>query len=520
MSNLKKSATSVVMITIFTLASKFLGFFREALIASNYGSSAGTDTYFIAMTAVTLFSTIIYQTINTTMIPVLSDVEAKEGKKGKVFHLNNFLNITLVASLILIVIAYFTTPLLMEFLGKGFEGEQFEQAISIARIGLPFIFFSSLVGVFRGYLQSEERFNETALGGFPTNIVFIVFLLFFSQHFSIKALMVTAVIAEAAQLIVQVPALKQIGYRYKMVFDLKDKYIQQVATLIPPVLIGVAVGDFNSMIDQSMASSLPDGSVSALNYGNALNNIVLSVFITSIITVVFPMLSKEANKDNTIGLKKLLQTSLNFVLLITIPASVGIAVLANPIVKLAYQRGEFGELATTMTSGALTFYALGLTAYGVNTLLTRVFYSLKDTKSPMINGVYGLSLNIVFNLILVRFMAHNGLAFASTISATLSVLILLFHLRKKIGHIGLRKMGRSAIKILVSALIMGIGTYLTYHSLVNTMNPSRIIELMIIGLAIIVSIIIYLISLYLFKVEELLFGIDYVKKIIEKRKNK
>ena len=202
MSNLNKSAKSVALITVFTLASKALGFVREVLIAANYGSSAGTDTYFIAMSAVVLFSTLIYQTINTTMIPILSDVEAKEGKEGKLSHLNNFLNITLAVALILMVLAYFLTPLLMEFLGKGFEGEQFDQAILLTRIGLPLIFFSSLVGVFRGFLQSEERFTETAIAGFPTNIVFIVFLLFFSQNYSIKALMVTTVIAEAAQLLV------------------------------------------------------------------------------------------------------------------------------------------------------------------------------------------------------------------------------------------------------------------------------------------------------------------------------
>ena len=318
----------------------------------------------------------------------------------------------------------------------------------------------------------------------------------------------------------QLPALKEIGYRYKMFINLNDKYIQQIAGLIPPVLLGVAVGDVNSMVDQSMASSLPNGSVSALNYGNALNNIVLTVFITSIVTVVFPILSKEANKNNTDGLKKLLRTSINFVLLITIPASVGIAVLANPLVKLAYQRGEFGELATNMTAGAFTFYAFGLSALGLSTLLSRVFYSLKNTRTPMVNGVYGLTFNIIFNLLLVPHMGHEGLALASSISATLSVLILLIRLRKKIGNLGLKEMGRSAFKILISALVMGIGTYSTYNLLVNALNPSRIIELVIVALAIVVSIIIYLICLYLFKVDELLLGVEQIKTTIYNRQNK
>src|SRR5699024_10052712 len=236
MSNLKKSAKSVVTIIVFTLASKVLGFLREALIASNYGSGAGTDTYFIALSAITLFSTLILQTVNTTMIPTLSDVETHEGKQGKLNHLNNFLNTMIAVAFILVIIGYITTPLLMKLLGKGFEGEQFELAITLTRIGLPTLIFSSLVGVFRGYLQSEESFTESAAAAFPKNIVFILFLMFLSQYFSIKALMITAVIAEASQLLVQTPGLKKLGYKYKFNIDLKDQYMQQIALLIPPVL--------------------------------------------------------------------------------------------------------------------------------------------------------------------------------------------------------------------------------------------------------------------------------------------
>src|SRR5699024_119708 len=153
-------------------------------------------------------------------------------------------------------------------------------------------------------------------------------------------------------------------------------------------------------IDKSMASSLVKGIVSALNYADVLNNIGLSLFVTAIITVLFPMLSKEANAEKYVGLKKLMHTNLNIVLLITIPATIGMIVLATPAVKFAYQRGEFGETATIMTSGALVFYSIGLVANGVKSLLTRVFYSLNDTKTPMINSAYALGLNFIFNLIL------------------------------------------------------------------------------------------------------------------------
>lgn len=115
--------------------------------------------------------------------------------------------------------------------------------------------------------------------------------------------MVATIIAEAAQLLIQIPALRKLGYRYKLNIDLKDEYMQQLAVLIPPILVSVAISDLNNLIDKSMASSLVQGSVSSLNYANVLNNIVMSVFVTAIITVIFPMLSKEANAENYEGLK-------------------------------------------------------------------------------------------------------------------------------------------------------------------------------------------------------------------------
>src|SRR5699024_3869802 len=166
--------------------------------------------------------------------------------------------------------------------------------------------------------------------------------------------------------------------------------------------ISVAIADLNNMIDKSMASSLVEGSVSALNYADVLNNVVLSVFVTAIVTVIFPMLSKEANYENYAGLKKIMHNRVNIVLSITIPAAIGMIVLASSAVKFADQRGEFGETAAMMTSSALVFYSFGVIGNGVKSMLTRVFYSLKDTKTPMINSAYALGFNFIFNLILIQ----------------------------------------------------------------------------------------------------------------------
>ncbi len=520
MSQLKKSAKSVGTIVLFSLGSKVLAFVREALIASRYGSGGGTDTFFIALSAISLFSTLLVRTINTTLIPVLSDVEVQDGKTGKLNHLNNFLNTIILVAMLIVLTAFFLTPSLMKVLGRGFEGEQFEYAILLTRVGLPLLVISSIVGIFRGYLQSEEQFTESALSSFPLNIVYILFLYFLSQYFSITALMVVAIIAEASQLLVQIPGLKKLGYRYKFTIDLKSEYMQKVAQLIPPILLSVGISDLNSLVDKSMASSLKEGSVSSLSYASTLNNVVLSVFVAAIITVVFPILSKEANAENYARLKKIIHTSLNIVLLITIPAAIGMIILANPVVKFAYQRGEFKETAVLMTSSALVYYSPGLIGSGVKSVLTRVFYALQDTKTPMINSFYSLVLNIIFNLVLAQSMGHNGLALATSISTILTTIILLYKLRKKIGNLGLKVMIQSSIKILISSVLMGGIIYFLYNYSIATFNPSRIIELLLVILTVVVGVLVYLASLYLLKVEELHFFIEKAQNQLAIRKSK
>lgn len=517
MSQLKKSAKSVGMIVVISLGSKVLGFFREALIAARYGSGAGTDTFFIALSTITLFSALFTQTINTTLIPVLSDVEVHEAKKGKMSFFNNFLNIISLAAILVSAIAYFITPYLMQVVGKGFAGDQFEYAVFLTRLGLPILLISTLVGAFRGYLQSEEMFAESALSPYPFNVVYIVFLYFIAQRFSITALMIVAILAELSKLLVPIPSLKKIDYHYRFHLNLQDKYVKQMAVLIPPVLLSVGITDLNNIVDKSMASSLIDGSVSALNYAGILQGIIHSVFIMAIITVVFPILSKEANAENYQQLKRIMQTSMNIVLLILIPATIGMLILAEPAVKFAYQRGQFGDQATAMTANALMAYSIGLVGSGVNSLLVRIFYALQDTKTPMINSIYTLVLNVILNIIFVQFLGHVGLALATSVTTTITAVILLYSLRKKIGNLGLEAMIQSSLKILASSLVMGGTVYVLYNYGLRVLDPSRLMELLLIIITVALAFAVYLFLLYIFKVDELHFLIDSVKEKLTKK---
>jgi putative peptidoglycan lipid II flippase len=506
-----KTAKSALIIIIFSLGSKFLGFLREVLIAAKFGSGMETDTFFIALTATGLVTGFLSNAISTTFIPVISEIESKEGKKGKIGHTNNMINVILFVSLILIIIALLGTPIIVKLLARGFEGEQFDLAVKLTRIGLPMILFSGVIGVITGYLQSEQRFNATALIGFPFNFVYIFFLLFFSTIFGITGLMVAGVVAVFSQLLVQVPEARLSGYKYKFVFDIKDRYTRKILYLSVPVIIGVAINDLNMIVDKTLASSLVSGSISALNYANKLNGLILGVFISAITTVIFPVLSKEANSDNIDGVKKTMGYGVNLILLITIPATVGLIVLSRPIVEIAFQRGEFDINATLMTSQALIFYSVGLVAMAIRLLITRVYYSLQDTKTPMINGAISVGFNIVLNLILVKFMAHSGLALATSIATTIATLLMFYGLKKKIGSLGSLSNIKCGLKSGIASCVMGAVAYIVYNGLYAILGVSKLYNLVSLLVAVGLAVIVYVVLLYVFRVEEVT---DLVNKLI------
>lgn len=521
MSQSKKAAKSVVIMIILGLASKLLGLGREMLIATKFGSGFETDTYFVALTATNLFTTFITDSINTTMIPILSQVEVREGKKGKVMYTNNLLNTVLLLSLFMVILGCIIAPYIIKVLANGFKGEQFELAVLMTRIGFPVMFFAVIVGVFRGYLQSELVFAESAASQFPYNITYIFFLLFLSNIFGIKGLMFTNVLAVGSMILIQINGMKKAGYSYKFIIDFKDKYVKKAIFLVPPILISVAVNDINKIVDRSLASTLVDGSISALNYANLLNSLILGIFITAIITAIFPILSNEASKDNHGDFKGVIVYGINTILLVTIPATVAMVIFSTPIVRIVFERGAFDSNATYMTAGALMFYSVGLVGMSLKLFLNKAFYSLQDTKTPMINSFIAVGLNIILNLIMMRFMSYRGLALATAISVTITAGLLLYYLKRKIVSLEIMKMVICGFKTFVASLIMGVVMYLIYYTLINKDISNMVPEMVILAISCCLGLIVYFILIYLFKIDEIKWIINLIKrKFIGKEKSK
>ena len=465
MSRSAKAAKSALIIMIVIFLSKTLGFVREILIASKFGSGLITDSYFIIFTVISIVTATLNSVFSTTLVPLFIDIEETKGSHIKNKFVNNILNITFCLTAIISLLLWIFAPYVIRLIATGFEGAKYELTVKLLQIVVPMIIFAAMASIYSAYLQSKEHFTISAATGFPLNLIYIVYLLMLSSTFGIKGFMVSIILAHLSTVLFQLPTAFKIGYRYKAKVDLRDDKIKKLILLTTPIIFGTILQQINLAIDRSLASTLSTGSISSLSYAHKLEDLIVGVFIYSVITVLFPMLTLESRGNNLVGFKKIMGNGITLVLLITLPVTVGGIILARPIIEVLFQRGAFDQMATERTAAAFMFYLLGLTGLGIRDILNKVFYSLQDTKTPMLAGVISVLLNIILNFILVRFMNFQGLALATSIAVTVSSIILIVGLRKKIGELGGMKLALSFIKIILATFAMGITIYLLKNRL-------------------------------------------------------
>ena len=322
-----------------------------------------------------------------------------------------------------------------------------------------------------------------------------------------------------SQALFQLPSAYKKGFRYNIRVDLKDENVKHLIILILPVLIGVGVEQVNTLIDGTLASTFGDGVVSAFNYANRLYGFVSAIFVTSILSVVYPLMSKALASDNKDGFKVSLKKTINSIVIFLIPISVGTMVLAYPIVEVLFQRGKFTPEDTIITGNILIVYIIGIIAWSLRNVMSRAFYSLHDTKTPMMNGLISIGFNIVLNLILSKYMGYIGLAIASTISAYIGLTIFYFTLKRKVGSFGGKSIFIICTKSII-AIIMGIMTKFAYGKLAYILDESLLGQITSLGASISIGVLIYGVLVIIFKIEEINYFMDMAKTKLKLKNNR
>ena len=516
MSNVAKATIGLMIVTMI---SKVLGFGREMVLSSFYATSWYVDSYVIALSIPTIMFAAIGGAISTSLIPIYSTINKEKGKQEGNKFISNLINILIVLLLVFLIIGLFFTEPLVRVFAVGLEGQTFKLAVDFTRILLFGILFTGINYIFVAYLQVHGNFEIPGLISLPYSIVIIISIILSAKFNNIYILAYGTLIAIIVQPLFQLPFVINKGFKYEFVFNIKDEEIKKLIKLIIPVLIGVSVWQLNNLVDKTIASTFEEGTIASFNYALKLYFFVQGLFITSIVTVIYPHLSNLLSNRRIDCFKKAIVKGINIIFILVIPIAVGAIVLSVPVVKLVFERGEFTSSSTIITSNILSCYALGLISYGVSDIICRALYSLEDTKSPMINSVFVVAINIILNIILSRMLGYTGLAIASTIANYAGVFLYIYILRKKIGSFGLSKIAKVSMKCSISSIVMGIVVSITYNKLSTILGVGTIQLVVSLGVSVLIGAITYGILIYILKVKEMNMIIDYIKDKINKRKS-
>ncbi|WP_088007038.1 murein biosynthesis integral membrane protein MurJ [Indiicoccus explosivorum] len=457
-----KAIFTVMVVIVLT---KVLGFLRDIFLAYFYGASDISDAYLIATTIPHVFFSFVAAGITASFIPTYTRVLKIEGEEAARKFTANLMNIVLIGSVFLISLLLLFPEAVVTLFASGFEDRTMEIAVMFTRISAIGILFTALMFVFKGYLEVHEKYTVTALSGWPLNILTILFI-GLSSMYGLYLLALGTVVALAAQFLFVVPVLIRIGYKHTWRISLSDPHIKKTLALAVPVILGVSINQINVLVDRTLASRILEGGISAITYSDRVVHFIQALFITAVVTVLFPRITKLAVAKDLDQLKQILGKVITVVSLLVIPSTVGILVFSEEIVRFLFGRGEFGEVEVWMTSGALFFYAFGLLGIGLREVLVNVFYSLEDSKTPMVNACWTVGINISLNLILSIFMGINGLALATSISALFSAVFLYNSLVKKIGRLHDYTFLLDVGKALCAAVAMAFAARGS-HSLIN-----------------------------------------------------
>lgn len=482
---------NALYIIYFGILTRILLFIKDILTASKIGVNHKMDSYLLAFSTIMLLTKIIGDGLIVAIIPLLQEIEGKYGKERTIEYTNNLVNFTALLSFILIIIGYLAAPIIIKIFGPGFKGVELETTITLFRIGLPIIIVSWIRAIGGGFLQSNHAFKAGAKGGVSNALIYIIYLLFFSERFGLKGLMVAGILGIISQIYIIVKAMENKGYKYKWNLDLKDKYLPRIIKYLLPIIMGIGVNELNNSVDNAIASTLSAGSIAELNYANDIISLFLGIFIASIVTVIFPVLSESHKKDDINNLKEGINHGIYTLAMITLPVSIILMFMAEPIVKIVFERGAFDATASFFTSQALSYYALGIPAMALMPLITRIYYAIDNMKTPLLISILVLIINIAVDLTLAPFMGARGLALGTSASVIIGAIMGLIDLNTKIGFTKIEEIAGTLLRLAVATTIMIGGILITYGTAATTLKSIFLYNLATVGISTLVGIGLY-----------------------------
>ena len=494
---------SAFKMSVVTFISRVFGLIREWVRGYLLGTSGSSDAFAISFMLPNLLRRLVGEgAMTVAFIPVFSDYIERESREDLDDFVNSFFTMVFMFLILVVALTILFAPVLRYFLPEFSKiPGKIELTIFLTRLMFPYILFISLAALSQSILNTYKVFVPSAATPILLNICIITIGLLLGARMRDAgiALGIGVLTGGILQFFFQIPFLRKRNIKYRLHFHFKNPGVRKVFFLMLPGAVGAGVYQINTLISQLIAATLKEGSVAALRFSNVLVEVVLGVFIISISTVILPALSEKSTKGDKEGMKSDLRFALRLVFLITLPATFGLIVLRYPIIRMLFEYGEFSEKSTMMVAYALLFHALGLCGTGGTRVIVQMFFSMKDTRTPVYIAVVVMAINIILCYVLSKPLELGGIALAGSIAAFCNLFLLYVILRRRVGIILDMEIVSSFLKSLLASAVMAVSLHILSKYFTRIMLESKAYNAGLTILLLVLGIMLFFVMNILFK---------------------
>jgi putative peptidoglycan lipid II flippase len=460
----------VAVFSSLTMVSRVLGLIRD-IVWKEFFPLPILGSFIFAWRIPNTFRNLVAEgAANAAYVPVFSEYFATKDREEVKRLIDAVTTVTVFVLAVVTIVGIVAAPVLGTLVrglqpvsaGEGPTEDLLRLQIRLTRLVFPYLFLIGVTALGMGLLTALRSFAAPAFGPVLLNVSIIAACFFLRDRFDppVMSLVVGVLVGGAAQALLQFAALARKGIYPRFGFALSHPGLRMMGLLFLPTMVGQAVGQVNLLVDSIFADSLGSERVSNLYYANRLLQLPLGVFGVAVSTVVLAGMSRYAARGEMGKLVETLGRGLRMVCFITLPAAVGLAVLREPIIRLLFQHGEhFDAAATADVAYALLFYLIGMVSFASVKTVVSAFYSMKETRIPVLCASISMAANVGLNFLLIRPLQIGGLALATTLSFTLNLVLLLTMLRRRLGPLGMTQIAHSVAKVTVAAALMGLAVW-------------------------------------------------------------
>jgi putative peptidoglycan lipid II flippase len=481
-------ARAGIIVSSAFLVSRVLGYVRLLVIGNTFGATPELDAFFAAFRIPDLiFQLVAAGALSAALVPVVSSLFTTNEHARAWRVVSTVINLMLIGLSILAIGFFVFAPVIVPIITPGFEGAQLDETIQLTRIMLLSPIFLAMGAVATSVLNAGGRFAAAAVAPIVYNLAIIGAALLLAPSLGVTGLALGVVAGSLGHLLVQVRPLARLGFRYDARIEASDPQARKALTLMAPRAIGLGVSQLTFIVTTSLATTLPPGSVSDLNFAFAILQIPLGIIGVPLGVVLLPSLSRDAAVGNETSFAGLLTRALRLLIYVMVPIAVVMSVARQPIVDVLFGTGRIAGEDLQLIALTLTAFLVGLPAHALIAVLARAFYARQDTVTPVLAAIAAVAINCTLAIVLVGPFGLQGIAIAIAIAAWIEALALLVVLYRRLHHFELRGLGRVSVESIVGSGIAGVVGYVVLAALNGALGDVgrllSLVEAMVVGAA-------------------------------------